>query len=126
MGLFIAAGVGAEEIVDLLLARRDCDVNRPLQSDLMTPLHEAARCGRTSVVQRLLAAGAKTNAATVFGCTALHLACRAARTDVAAALLAAAAEPNAVNENGQTPMGLAFEASQRSREGRAAFKSLCG
>merc|ERR1712146_414178 len=69
--------------------------------------------------------GALVNATTYpNGNTPLHLACRAARADVAGLLLAARAGANSLNEAGQTPMGLAFQASQRSREARGAFRAL--
>merc|ERR1712100_534788 len=78
-----------------------------------------------AITNYLLELSAPVNAVTYpNGNTALHLACRAARTDVVSLLLAARAEANTLNEAGQTPMGLAFQASQRSREARAAFRSL--
>merc|ERR1712100_448062 len=78
-----------------------------------------------AITNYLLELSAPVNAVTYpNGNTALHLACRAARTDVVSLLLAARAEANTLNEAGQTPMGLAFQASQRSREARGAFRVL--
>jgi ankyrin repeat protein len=122
--LMVAVTEGAQDVLELLVAA-GASATEVRHEDHASPLHEAARRGHKVIAARLLALGALVNARThPNGNTPLHLACRAARTDVVALLLTARAEANSINEAGQTPMGLAFQASQRSREARSAFREL--
>lgn len=73
-----------------------------------TPLHVAAREGKTGSTRALLSAGAKVNAASTVGTRPLHLAALAGDPAVVAALLAEGADVNAAEPAyGQTPLMLA-------------------
>ena len=69
-----------------------------------SPLHEAAREGRTETVDAFLADGADPNAKDSSGDTPLHKAAREGYTETVDALLKAdGANPNAQNEFGSHP-----------------------
>ena len=72
-----------------------------------TPLHKAARKGRTEAIAALLNAGADHNARDEDGRTPLHIAALFGRTQAIAALLDAGADHNARDENGWTPLHIA-------------------
>jgi len=57
----------------------------------MTPLHYAASCGRTAIVQKLIAAGADVNAQNITDNTPLLMACNKGHTETVQQLLRAGA-----------------------------------
>ena len=69
-----------------------------------TPLHWAARKGKTEVVKLLLEHGANVNAKDRFGNTPLHLAAWKGKTEVVDLLLTNGADINAKNNDGETPL----------------------
>jgi hypothetical protein len=72
-----------------------------------TPLHSAARWGRTAIVRMLLDAGARVDIANDYGQTALHYAIAAKHTEIVKILLNLSANPNATMKNGMTALQLA-------------------
>jgi ankyrin repeat protein len=72
-----------------------------------TPLHEAAREGRTAVVEVLLASGAEVNALNNEGWTPLHNAAFRGQHDVIERLVRAGADPHLRTIAGQTPLHVA-------------------
>ncbi|NXU48575.1 ANR27 protein, partial [Turnix velox] len=72
-----------------------------------TPLHVAALCGQTSLVDLLVAKGATVNATDYHGSTPLHLACQKGYQDVTLLLLHYKASPDVQDNNGSTPLHLA-------------------
>lgn len=74
----------------------------------MTPLHlVACKKNGLAVVRLLLAAGAKTNRADIYGNTPLHLAARYGNKDILEELLKAGANVAAMNDEFQTPLSVA-------------------
>uniref|UniRef100_A0A8C3JC83 Ankyrin repeat domain 27 n=1 Tax=Calidris pygmaea TaxID=425635 RepID=A0A8C3JC83_9CHAR len=72
-----------------------------------TPLHIAAICGQTSLVDLLVAKGAIVNATDYHGSTPLHLACQKGYQNVTLLLLHYKATTDAQDNNGNTPLHLA-------------------
>ena len=101
--LHLAASVGREDIVDLLLAKGE-KVNASDNAG-MTPLAAAATFGHKNVAQFLLMKGAEVNARDkVYGFTVLHYVVSIGSKDMADLLLANKADINAKAENGATPL----------------------
>jgi cytohesin len=75
-----------------------------------TPLHLAARAGRTALVELLLDHSADANARDYGGGTPLHAAAGEGRLEVARALLQAGARPNLLDADGHTPLHKAVRA----------------
>lgn len=67
-------------------------------------LHWAAKEGRTSIVEMLIARGARINATNMGDDTALHLAAAHGHLEVVQLLLHNKANINAINEHGNTPL----------------------
>ncbi|KAM6409308.1 ankyrin repeat domain-containing protein 27 isoform 2-T2 [Rhynochetos jubatus] len=72
-----------------------------------TPLHVAAVCGQTSLVDLLVAKGAVVNATDYHGSTPLHLACHKGYQNVTLLLLHYKASTDVQDNNGNTPLHLA-------------------
>ncbi|XP_068550045.1 ankyrin repeat domain-containing protein 27 isoform X2 [Anas acuta] len=72
-----------------------------------TPLHIAAICGQTSLVDLLVAKGAIVNATDYHGSTPLHLACQKGYQNVTLLLLHYKASMDVQDNNGNTPLHLA-------------------
>ncbi|XP_075290076.1 ankyrin repeat domain-containing protein 27 isoform X3 [Opisthocomus hoazin] len=72
-----------------------------------TPLHIAAICGQTSLVDLLVAKGATVNATDYHGSTPLHLACQKGYQNVTLLLLHYKASTDVQDNNGNTPLHLA-------------------
>ncbi|XP_017341418.1 ankyrin repeat domain-containing protein 27 isoform X2 [Ictalurus punctatus] len=72
-----------------------------------TPLHVAAICGQSLLVDLLVSKGAAVNATDYHGLTALHLSCQKGYQGVTLLLLHYKANPDAQDNNGNTPLHLA-------------------
>ncbi|KAM6057794.1 ankyrin repeat domain-containing protein 27 isoform 2-T2 [Chlamydotis macqueenii] len=72
-----------------------------------TPLHIAAICGQTSLVDLLVAKGAIVNATDYHGSTPLHLACQKGYQNVTLLLLHYKASTDVQDNSGNTPLHLA-------------------
>ncbi|NWH78613.1 ANR27 protein, partial [Piaya cayana] len=72
-----------------------------------TPLHIAAICGQTALVDLLVAKGAVVNATDYHGSTPLHLACQKGYQNVTLLLLHYKASSDIQDNNGNTPLHLA-------------------
>ncbi|XP_063190605.1 ankyrin repeat domain-containing protein 27 isoform X1 [Chroicocephalus ridibundus] len=72
-----------------------------------TPLHIAAICGQTSLVDLLVAKGAIVNATDYHGSAPLHLACQKGYQNVTLLLLHYKASTDIQDNNGNTPLHLA-------------------
>ncbi|XP_068017803.1 ankyrin repeat domain-containing protein 27 isoform X1 [Melanerpes formicivorus] len=72
-----------------------------------TPLHVAALCGQTSLVDLLVAKGAIVNATDYHGSTPLHLACQKGYQNVTLLLMHYKASGDVQDNNGNTPLHLA-------------------
>jgi len=106
--LHLAGHFRQTAVIDVLLAHR-ADVNVVSRNaDANAPLHAAAAGGAdTTVVRRLVAAGARVNHRQSGGYTALHEVAAIGNADVARLLLDAGAEADARNTEGRTPGDLA-------------------
>ena len=106
--LILAVGDGLEEIVDILLAAY-VQRGAEMRESLARPLLDAAQLGSYTLVTKLIAAGADTNARSVGdGAGPLHLAiANGAASDVIAALLQGGARCDQPNGAGQTPRDVA-------------------
>ena len=104
--LHIAAGAGASDLVEKLLALPGVNKNAAMV-DGVTPLMIASSLGRKHVVKQLLDAGANPNAAAVEGGTALYFASLGGFSEIVTLLLRAGANPNATFQ-GHTPLDAAM------------------
>jgi len=109
--LHLAGHFRQTSVIDVLLAH-GADVNAVSRNvDANAPLHAAAAGGAdTTVMRRLVAAGARVNHRQSGGYTALHEVAAIGNADVARLLLDAGGEPEARNTEGRTPGELAREA----------------
>src|SRR5262245_24451961 len=98
-------------VIDVLLAH-GANVNAVSRNaDANAPLHAAAAGGAdTTVMRRLVQAGARVNHRQSGGYTALHEVAAIGNADVARLLLDAGAAPEARNTEGRTPGELARDA----------------
>ncbi|KAK3526640.1 hypothetical protein QTP70_030848 [Hemibagrus guttatus] len=72
-----------------------------------TPLHVAAICGQSLLIDLLVSKGAAVNATDYHGLTALHLSCQKGYQGVTLLLLHYQANTDAQDNNGNTPLHLA-------------------
>jgi len=98
-------------VIDVLLAH-GASVNAVSRNaDANAPLHAAAAGGAdTTLMRRLVQAGARVNHRQSGGYTALHEVAAIGNADVARLLLDEGAEPDARNTEGRTPAELARDA----------------
>lgn len=83
-------------------------------SSLLSPLHLAAKAGHPSCVEKLLSAGASSDAASTKGYTPLHLACVTGCAACARLLLRAGASVDARTLRGYTPLHFACQSGRTS------------
>ena len=95
------------------ITKDDAAVNA-VQPDGMTALHWAVLHGEAEIVDRLIAAGANTNAETRYKITPLYIACTLNNSEIVEKLLKHKADPNTVYPGGVTALMLA------ARTGNAA------
>ena len=100
-----AAATGDVELVGYLLDH-GAEIDMRAELDGSTPLHLAARQGRTAVVRLLLAKGADVAARAIGGLMPLHMAA-ATGHDAAAVLLLARGAPASAPSSGGTPLHMA-------------------
>ena len=92
-----------------------------VDDDKVTPLHVAAGAPElTSVVERLIAAGAALDARCRLGATALQYACESGQESSALALIAAGANVRTKDKFGVTPLGCCSAGSPIANALRAA------
>ena len=97
--LFLAAMMGETDVVKLLLARDDVDINAQTEPPYsMTPLYVAADGSHLEVLQTLLQGGADVNLRCWRG-TALNCAVRSRNAISTELLLEAGADPDSQDEN---------------------------
>jgi ankyrin repeat protein len=99
---------GADRVLAWLLDERICKVDAPGAYG-WTPLHLAAKGGRSSSISLLLARGAFTESATQRGQTPLHLAVEYGHVAAVEQLLLAGANPGATTISGDTALMIAAE-----------------
>ncbi len=105
--LHVAAVLGRDEFVSLLLAR-GAFVDDPAQNGI-TPLNRAAMGGHLETMRLLIEAGAEVDRAGRFGATPLLSAVLRGQTEAVRLLLAEGADPDLAAANGDTALGLARE-----------------
>jgi uncharacterized protein len=99
--LNLAADVGFEELVEILIKEKDTDLNFfNWELACETPLVCAARNGHHTIVKMLLAAGADNNSPFTNGTTPLLEAVERDHADIVDTLLAAAVNPNRAGNHG--------------------------
>ena len=107
--LFLAAMMGEVDVVKLLLARDDVDINAQTEPPYsMTPLYVAAEGSRLEVLQTLLQGGAEVNLRSWRG-TALNRAVSSGNATSTELLLDAGADPDSRDENDNSVI---FEAAK--------------
>jgi hypothetical protein len=104
------ASYGQAELVKILLRAGAKAEVATLQG--FTPLHTAAECGYTTIVKKLVKAGANIDARGNFrgdncGWTPLHRAARKGRAETVKILIGAGANKDAVTSRGATPLHMA-------------------
>ncbi|XP_068595462.1 ankyrin repeat domain-containing protein 27 [Brachionichthys hirsutus] len=99
------------DLCDLQLSGRlnDPSVITPFSRDDQgyTPLHTAALCGQSKLIDLLVCKGAPVNATDYHALTPLHLACQRGHQGVTLLLLHYKANPNAQDNSGNTSLHLA-------------------
>uniref|UniRef100_A0A3Q3X142 VPS9 domain-containing protein n=1 Tax=Mola mola TaxID=94237 RepID=A0A3Q3X142_MOLML len=99
------------DLCDLQLSGRlnDPSIVTPFSRDDRgyTPLHVAATCGQSQLIDLLVSKGAPVNATDYHALTPLHLACQRGYQGVTLLLLHYKANTNAQDNNGNTPLHLA-------------------
>jgi len=113
--LHLAGHFRQTDVIDVLLAH-SADVNAVSRNaDANAPLHAAAAGGAdTTLMLRLVEAGARVNHRQRGGFTALHEVAAIGNVDVARLLLDAGAAPDARNTEGRTPGELARDAGHKA------------
>lgn len=101
--LHLAAQSGALQSLDALL-QLGASPKIKAGDDADTPLHLAARNGRTAIVERLIAAKASLKVGNARENTPLHLAAAGSHAEACRLLVEAGAPINPANEYGQTPL----------------------
>jgi len=105
--LFLAAGMGNEQLVDVLMEfGAGAQVNKA-RDDGCTPLFIAAHNGHGKIVSKLLDAGANKDAVEGNGCTALFAASLGGYEEIVSILIAAGANVDIANKEGVTPLYVA-------------------
>lgn len=99
--LHIAANEGSIDVVRVLIANKETDMNAETEL-LQTALHLAAAKGYLDIVQMLVTAGTSINAQDYTGCTALHIVAKSNRKETCAWLLGQDANVHIKNEQGKT------------------------
>ena len=98
--LFLAAMMGEADVVKLLLARDDVDINAQTEPPYsMTPLYVAAEGSRLEILRTLLQGGADVNLRSWRG-TALNRAVSSGNATSTELLLEAGTDPDSPDENG--------------------------
>ena len=105
-------GADKIEVMAKSAPRRTVPVPIPADSDIpnirgkdgRTPLHVAARNGRTETAEQLIEGGADVNARTVNKQTPLHMAAYGGHADIVSLLIANGAEVNTTDEENTTPL----------------------
>jgi uncharacterized protein len=87
----------------MALLQKKIDPNTP-EPDGTTALHWAVRYDEVALVERLIKAGAKVNAANRYGVTPIALACESGSAAVVEHLLKAGVSPNATGPLGETAL----------------------
>ena len=100
------------KIVEKLLSK-GADVHAKRSRDDRTPLHEAARKGRTQTTNVLISAGADVTSKDKDGRTPLHYAARRGQHKAAEVLIAAGSDINVRDNEGHTPLWHANDRDQR-------------
>ena len=100
--LFMAAGKGHKEIVELLLAN-GAEVNAKGDGGV-TPLHIAPLGSHKEVAELLIAKGADVNAKKDDGETPLHYAAFVSHKEIVELLIAKGADVNAKDKDDETPL----------------------
>lgn len=101
-----AVSAGADRVVGWLLERGICDADE-LGPDGLTPLHLAAKLGRLSTIDTLLARGAYIDSMTLALITPLHLAVKHRHPSVVRHLLIAGSNAGATAIKGDTALAMA-------------------
>ena len=102
--IFCASGLGDVEKVAGFLEKNPKLVNAKVRESDDSPLHWAARAGRTEVVRLLLAEGAEVDAQNDIKRTALHVAADKGQTDVVKLLVENGSNLEIRGAAGQTPL----------------------
>jgi ankyrin repeat protein len=103
LNLLIAASMGMDDIVKLLINNRE-NVNTKDLADGSTPLHNALKNGHENIAKLLIAEGADINASDRDGTEPLHLAVMKGFLKVAELLIAKGADVNCHNEDLTSPL----------------------
>jgi ankyrin repeat protein len=110
LDVFSAAAIGRMDALEGFIANPAAVT--AYSYDGWTPLHLAAFFGQVAAAERLLAAGAQTNAVSrnALRNTPLHAAVAGGQVEVSLRLIEAAADVNARDAGGHTPFHIAAEA----------------
>eukprot|EP00824_Muranothrix_gubernata_P007022 TRINITY_DN19004_c0_g1_i1.p2 TRINITY_DN19004_c0_g1~~TRINITY_DN19004_c0_g1_i1.p2 ORF type:complete len:431 (-),score=110.29 TRINITY_DN19004_c0_g1_i1:158-1450(-) len=100
--LYVAAEVGAEEVVKALLAQKADHGKR--NSEGQIPLHAAAREGNMGILKQLKAAGSDLNAQDSRGQTPVFVACMAGQNEAVAFLKEGGANLDLTDKEGRVPL----------------------
>lgn len=106
--LHVAARLGSESLVSLLLAQ-GVDVDIRSNKVGMTPLMVASYYGHDAVVEKILSQGANANHSDKFGYTALQFAAENGFCSIVEKLLTKDADANLADKYGYTPLLKAIE-----------------
>ncbi len=104
--LYVAIELLYEEISEILISSPRIDVNKA-KLDGTTPLFLASQSALTSMVEKLVAAGADINKSRNTGSSPLYIASSNGYTDIVEILIAAGADINKPRNDGTTPLYMA-------------------
>ena len=122
--LLDAVTAGDLDLVNHFITVHGTNVNARRQSNLFTPLHEAAWRGHVAIAEALIAAGANVSLKTRGGATPLHRAVEGGRVSLVALLISADADVNAAYGTRTERTPLRFSQSHSDAEAVALIVDL--
>ena len=110
--LYRAAAEGTCELANALI-RSGYNINKKHEEDGTVPIHAAAVCGQTDIVDLLMKEGANVRSKDDFGYEPLHYAAFNGHQETVNLLIAYGASVEVKNNNGESPIDLARQSKHK-------------